>query len=137
MTRKSLPATGQDWETLKATMEEMRQDDVDWKGGRAAVYVFYAGDDVLEVAREAYGMFMSENGLGMARAFPSLRQMEDDLIAMALELLNGGDDAVGNLTSGGTESIFMAVKTARDWARATSRDSTARDRPPLFRPSGV
>lgn len=118
MTRKALPATGQDWETLKATMDDMRQDDVDWRGGRAAVYVFYAGDDVLEVAREAYGMFMSENGLGMARAFPSLRQMEDDLIAMALELLHGSEDAVGNLTSGGTESIFMAVKTARDWARA-------------------
>ncbi|ETW93343.1 MAG: hypothetical protein ETSY1_39620 [Candidatus Entotheonella factor] len=118
MARKTLPATGQDWDTLKATMDEMRQDDVDWRGGRAAVYVFYAGDDVLEVAREAYGMFMSENGLGMARAFPSLRQMEDDLIAMALELLHGGEQAVGNLTSGGTESIFMAVKTARDWARA-------------------
>ncbi len=117
MARKTLPATGQDWDTLKATMDEMRQDDVDWRGGRAAVYVFYAGDDVLEVAREAYGMFMSENGLGMARAFPSLRQMEDDLIAIALELLHGGEYAVGNLTSGGTESIFMAVKTARDWAR--------------------
>ena len=122
MARKTLPETGQDWATLKAAMEEMRQGDVDWQSGRAAVYVFYAGDDVLEVARQAYGMFMSENGLGMARAFPSLRQMEDDLIGMALELLRGGEEAVGNLTSGGTESIFMAVKTARDWARAQRPD---------------
>jgi glutamate/tyrosine decarboxylase-like PLP-dependent enzyme len=81
------------------------------------VYVFYAGDDVLQVAQEAYGMFMSENGLGMMRAFPSLRQMEQDIIAIVLDLLHGGEDAVGNMTSGCTESIFMALKTARDWAR--------------------
>ncbi|WP_179136857.1 pyridoxal phosphate-dependent decarboxylase family protein [Candidatus Entotheonella palauensis] len=67
----------------------------------------------------------------MARAFPSLRQMEDDLIAMALELLHGGEQAVGNLTSGGTESIFMAVKTARDWARAQRPDI---DRPEIVLP---
>jgi glutamate/tyrosine decarboxylase-like PLP-dependent enzyme len=115
--RTILPKTGQDWKTLKTVMTGMRQHDVDWKRGRAAVYVFYAGDDVLQVAQEAYGMFMSENGLGMMRAFPSLRQMEQDIIAIALDLLHGGEDAVGNMTSGGTESIFMALKTARDWAR--------------------
>lgn len=116
--RKTLPTMGQAWEDLKTNMTTMRQHDVDWRHGRAAVYVFYAGDDVLQVAQEAYGMFMSENGLGMARAFPSLRQMEDDIIDIALDLLHGGGEAVGHMTSGGTESIFMAVKTARDWARA-------------------
>jgi glutamate/tyrosine decarboxylase-like PLP-dependent enzyme len=117
-TRKTLPKQGQDWPGLKTTLSAMRQHDVDWKHGRAAVYVFYAGDDVLQVAQAAYGMFMSENGLGMASAFPSLRQMEGDIIGIALDLLHGGAAAVGNMTSGGTESIFLAVKTARDWARA-------------------
>lgn len=127
--RKTLPAQGQDWATLKARMDAMRRGDVDWKNGRAAVYVFYAGDDVLQVAQEAYTMFMSENGLGMARAFPSLQQMEADVIAMAIDLLNGGEAHVGHMTSGGTESIFMAVKTARDWARA--------QRPHIARPELV
>ncbi len=116
--RKGLPAQGQEWQQLKSQMQAMKQDDIAWRDGRAAVYVFYAGDDVLNVAQEAYTLFMSENGLGMARAFPSLRQMEDEVLGIALDLLHGGEAAVGNLTSGGTESIFMAVKTARDWARA-------------------
>jgi glutamate/tyrosine decarboxylase-like PLP-dependent enzyme len=50
--------------------------------------------------------------------FPSLREMQRDIVAMSTALLNGGDDAGGAMTSGGTESIFMAVKTARDKARA-------------------
>lgn len=116
-TRKTLPMHGQDWPTLQATMQAMKHHDVDWRHGRAAVYVFYAGEDVLKVAQEAYSLYLAENGLGMARAFPSLRQMEDDLIAMALSLLHGGEEAVGHLTSGGTESIFLALKAARDWSR--------------------
>ncbi|MEE9608015.1 MAG: aminotransferase class V-fold PLP-dependent enzyme, partial [Myxococcota bacterium] len=50
--------------------------------------------------------------------FPSLRQMEDDVVSMTCGLLHAGDAAGGAMTSGGTESILMAVKTARDRARA-------------------
>ncbi len=122
--RKRLAAEGQEWEQLKSQMQAMKQDDIAWREGRAAVYVFYAGEDVLHVAQEAYTLFMSENGLGMARAFPSLHQMEEEVLDIALDLLHGGEDAVGNMTSGGTESIFMAVKTARDWARVHRPSAT-------------
>jgi glutamate/tyrosine decarboxylase-like PLP-dependent enzyme len=61
-------------------------------------------------------MFFSENGLNPT-AFPSLRKFETEVVRMALSLLNGDGETVGNMTSGGTESILMAVKTARDWAR--------------------
>jgi hypothetical protein len=50
-------------------------------------------------------------------AFPSLKQMEDEVVSMGLGLLHGPDGSVGNITSGGTDSITMAVKTARDYAR--------------------
>jgi glutamate/tyrosine decarboxylase-like PLP-dependent enzyme len=50
--------------------------------------------------------------------FPSLREMQRDVVSMSAGILNGGDDVGGAMTSGGTESIFMAVKTARDRARA-------------------
>ena len=44
-------------------MREYAADDVDWRSGRAAVYVFHAGEDVLRVGR-AYALFQSENALG-------------------------------------------------------------------------
>jgi len=116
-TRTSLPEKGTDWTTLQARMEAMGEGDVDWRSGRAAVYVFHAGEDVLRVAKEAYALYQSENGLGPA-AFPSLARMEREVIDMGLGLLHGPEGACGNLTSGGTESILMAVKTCRDQAAA-------------------
>jgi glutamate/tyrosine decarboxylase-like PLP-dependent enzyme len=59
---------------------------------------------------------MSENGLGAA-AFPSLKRMEDEVVGFALALLQAPEGAAGAITSGGTDSITMAVKAARDHAR--------------------
>ena len=115
--RTVMPEKGTDWSTLQTRMEEMGEGDVDWRSGRAAVYVFHAGEDVLDVAKQAYALYQSENGLGPA-AFPSLARMEREVLDMGLGLLNAPDGACGNLTSGGTESILMAVKTCRDQARA-------------------
>lgn len=112
----TLPRAGKPWRDLEAELDAARADDVDWRRGRTAVYIHYAGDDVLDVAKQAYLKYFSENGLG-PRAFPSLARLEGDVIAMALGLLNGGPEAAGTMTSGGTESIFLAVKSARDWAR--------------------
>jgi glutamate/tyrosine decarboxylase-like PLP-dependent enzyme len=119
--RTALPAKGTDWATLQTRMEEMGESDVDWRSGRAAVYVFHAGEDVLQVAKEAYALYQSENGLGPA-AFPSLARMEGEVIDMGLDLLHAPPGACGNLTSGGTESILMAVKTCRDQAAANGVD---------------
>jgi sphinganine-1-phosphate aldolase len=102
-------------------MIELRGRDVGWRDGRTALHVYYPGDDVLEVAREAYGMFMMESALAPL-AFPSLAEMERELVAAAIELFNGSANAVGSLTSGGTESIFLAMKAARDWTRASRPD---------------
>jgi glutamate/tyrosine decarboxylase-like PLP-dependent enzyme len=112
-----LPAKGVDLETLEARMEVARASDVDWRNGKIGVYIHYAGEDVLAVAKHAYLKFFSENGLG-PKAFPSLAQFEADVVAMTLGLLHGGADACGAMTTGGTESIFLAVKSARDRARA-------------------
>jgi glutamate/tyrosine decarboxylase-like PLP-dependent enzyme len=49
--------------------------------------------------------------------FPSLLKMETEFISMVSNLFHGDEAAVGSMTSGGTESILMAVKAARDWAR--------------------
>jgi len=119
--RTILPAQGTDWKHLQAQMRARAADDADWRSGRTAVYVFNPGDDVLRVAKEAYAMYQSENGLGPL-AFPSLKGMEDEVIDMGLGLLGAPEGACGNMTSGGTESILMAVKTCRDQAAAAGRD---------------
>lgn len=113
---QSLPEHGAAWAETRARMLEMAAGDVKWRDGKAAVYVFNAGEDVERVQKEAYAMFASENGLGPA-AFPSLARMEREVVAGGLALLHGPEGAAGSMTSGGTDSILMAVKAARDYAR--------------------
>ncbi|MDE0757587.1 MAG: hypothetical protein OSB45_05450, partial [Pseudomonadales bacterium] len=112
-----MPAKGTPWETLQPDMIARGQGDAKWREGKTAVYVFNAGEDVARVQKEAYTLYMSENGLGPA-AFPSLMQMERDVVDMGLWLLHGPEGSTGNITSGGTDSITMAVKAARDYAFA-------------------
>ena len=95
----------------------MKARDADWQGGRTWSLIYPAGEDVDAVLREANNLYMFENALNPFR-FPSLRQMEADVVSMTTHLLHGGDEAGGAMTSGGTESILMAVKTARDRGRA-------------------
>jgi glutamate/tyrosine decarboxylase-like PLP-dependent enzyme len=114
--RKPLPQTGAAWPELKARMAGYATGDVAWREGKTAVYVFNAGPEIERVQKEAYAAFMSENGLGPA-AFPSLKRMEEEVVGFGLALLHGPDEATGVITSGGTDSITMAVKAARDFAR--------------------
>ena len=118
-----LPKKGRAWSDLREEMTERASGDVKWRDAKTAVYVFNAGDDVRDVAKHAYAAFMSENGLGPA-AFPSLKQMEDEVVSIGLDLLNGPEGAAGNITSGGTDSITMAIKAARDYARSIGKAKT-------------
>jgi glutamate/tyrosine decarboxylase-like PLP-dependent enzyme len=117
----SLPEQGRGWDELERAMVAMRRADLDWRGGRHAAYVWYASDDVERVAERAYAAFMVENGLG-ARVFPSLRQMESEVVGAVAGLLHGDEATAGHMTSGGTESIFLATAAARGWARAARPD---------------
>ena len=115
-----MPVEGRCWDDVRADMLSRGAGDVAWRDGKTAVYVFNAGEDVHQLQHDAYGLFMAENGLGPL-AFPSLAQMEKDVISMALGLLNGPEGSTGAMTSGGTDSITMAIKTARDYARANGK----------------
>lgn len=112
-----IPPKGIPRDRLLQSMREIHTHDANWRDGRTWSLVFYAGDELLNTLKEAYTMFMSENGLSPI-AFPSLRKFESEVISMATHMLGGGPNATGTMTSGGTESILMAVKTARDRARA-------------------
>ena len=115
-----MPEKGRDWADVRQEMISRGGGDAQWRDGRTAVYVFNAGHEVEQVQQEAYQLYMAENGLGPL-AFPSLAQMEKEVIGMGLGLLHGPEGATGAMTSGGTDSITMAMKTARDYARAQGK----------------
>ena len=111
----ALPHTGMSSEAIFAHLDELKQHDVQWRDGRVFTLVYYAGADVLAVAEEAYRRYASENALN-TDAFPSLRTIQADVVAIVADWLQAGEGA-GFMTSGGTESILMAVKAARERGR--------------------
>ena len=111
-----LPKQGVAKEAIDEQLDQFRKQDVDWSSGRVFGYVFDPGKEALEVGKQAYMKFLTENALDFT-SFPSLYRFEKEIVEMALHHLNGGDRSVGNFTNGGTESIMLAVKSARDHAR--------------------
>ncbi|WP_205473780.1 aminotransferase class V-fold PLP-dependent enzyme [Nocardioides sp. SYSU D00038] len=97
-----------------ARLRERQAADLPVHGGRTLAYVYDSGlAEVDRVGREAVAAYAGSNGLDPT-AFPSLLTMENELVGFALRLLDGPDGAVGTVTSGGTESVLLAVQAARD-----------------------
>ncbi len=109
----TIPTEGMDRQQLLDEMRQMRSGDADWRQGRTWSLVYYADEEHYAFLKEAHNLFFSENGLN-PMAFQSLKQMEAEVVRMTADMLHGDDQVVGTMTSGGTESILMAVKAARD-----------------------
>jgi glutamate/tyrosine decarboxylase-like PLP-dependent enzyme len=113
----AFPAHGRPVDDLIADLRGGRGDDADWRRGRTFSLVYNAADAELERLHEAVAAeYLHENYLNPF-AFPSLLRMEREVVAMGADLLHGNPRS-GKLTSGGTESLFLAVQVARDHARA-------------------
>ena len=110
------PSKGAVPQELLGEISRYRQDDFGWKSGKMFGYVYYPGDETAAVAERVYMMYMHDNTLNPT-AFGSVRRMENELVAMAGDLLHGSRHTTGSVTSGGTESILMAMKVARDRKR--------------------
>lgn len=108
-----LPKIGWSATEVFDSLETLRSKDIRWREGRAFSLAYNAGPDALSVAEEAYRRFSGENALS-TDAFPSLRQIQAEVVAMAGSWLGATSESAGFMTSGGTESILMAVKSARD-----------------------
>ncbi|WAR16693.1 SGPL-like protein [Mya arenaria] len=137
--RVVLPRTGFTADELRSQMEKLlkRESNTD-KDGNVFAYTYTLKDEHYRLQQEAFDMFcektgysgehddivkeffhafMHENALN-PMIFPALRLMETEVVSMTAAMLNGSSETVGFLTSGGTESNLMAVKTFRDMARA-------------------
>jgi glutamate/tyrosine decarboxylase-like PLP-dependent enzyme len=114
---RELPKHGSTLDEVMERLRALQVNDGDYHNARTWGLIYNAGPDVDAVLQAAGGHTLLENALNPF-VFPSLKEMQRDIVAMTASLLHGDDDVGGTMTSGGTESIFMAVKTARDRARA-------------------
>jgi glutamate/tyrosine decarboxylase-like PLP-dependent enzyme len=110
------PRRGRSVDETLAALEARRAGDVDWHRGRMFGLVHDGGPEVTEVAERAALAYLHPNALD-PRAFPSVAELQHDLVGWTAELLHGPAPTAGAVTSGGTESILCAALVARQRAR--------------------
>lgn len=110
------PQKGRGPDELLTELESLKAGDVPWAEGRVFAYIYDAGPVAMQLLKDAYSSFLVENGLDPT-SFPSCLALEKQVIGMAIDLHQGAANAAGSFTSGGTESILLSLKTARDRAR--------------------
>ncbi|MBM7368548.1 pyridoxal phosphate-dependent decarboxylase family protein [Gordonia hydrophobica] len=94
-----------------AELRRLRSTDVPTHGGHILSYVYDSGQARLDrLAADAAELVRPVNGLDPT-VFGSVAAMERDLVPFSAAAL-GGVDAVGTVTSGGTESCLLAVLAA-------------------------
>lgn len=111
------PEVGQSRDEILAALTDFRARDLK-NDGRAFAFIYDAGQATRELARDAFSACMSINGLDPTM-YPSARTIENTVVGACLSLVRAPEGAVGTATAGGTESVMLAVKSARDFARKT------------------
>mgnify|MGYP001588636584 CR=1 FL=1 len=118
--RMAIPANGMDKEKVLSALKDFAGEDPDYKTMKMWSLVYYLGEEHADFLTKAYGMFLSANGLNPL-AFKSLKRIETQVVQMTASLLNGPPTTTGVMTSGGTESCLLAVKTYRDRGHAEKK----------------
>ena len=113
-----IPAVGRDHADILRDMEAMRElEESHWKDGFISGAVYHGDQNHIDFLNQVYAINSQSNPLH-ADVWPSANKFESEIVAMTGNMLGGeGQDVCGTLSSGGTESIMLAMKTYRDWAR--------------------
>ncbi|UFU01542.1 aminotransferase class V-fold PLP-dependent enzyme [Ruania suaedae] len=121
---------------ILAELSRIRHADPPTHGGRVLSYVYDHGRPELDaLAAEAAAMFLPVNGLDPT-TFASVARLERDLVRFTRSVLHGDGEVAGSVTSGGTESCLLAVKSARDcWLAARGETDASGERPELVLPT--
>jgi glutamate/tyrosine decarboxylase-like PLP-dependent enzyme len=117
---KTIPEHGIKRSEVLARLKEFSGEDANYRDSKIWSLVYYLGEEHTAFLKEAYGLYFSENALNPI-AFKSLKHMETEIVQMTGRLLNGDEQIVGTMTSGGTETCLLPVATYRDRARAMRR----------------
>ncbi|TLD21454.1 hypothetical protein PspLS_09024 [Pyricularia sp. CBS 133598] len=111
-----IPKQGWTNEAVRAELESLaNMDHTRWEDGYVSGAVYHGEDELISLQTDAYGKFTVANPIH-PDVFPGVRKMEAEVVAMVLSLFNAPVGAAGVSTSGGTESILMAVLSARQKA---------------------
>jgi len=113
-----IPAQGRNRAEILREMQEIRtREESTWKDGFVSGAVYHGDQEHIEFLNQVYALNSQSNPLH-ADVWPSATKYEAEIVAMTADMLNGTDqDACGTVSSGGTESIMLAMRTYRDWAR--------------------
>ena len=116
-----IPAEGKSREDILAEMQGMADQEKDkWKDGLVSGTVYHGDQDHIDFLNKVYAMNSQTNPLH-SDVFPSISKYESEIIAMTANMLgakNANSEVCGSVSSGGTESILLAMKTYRDRAKA-------------------
>lgn len=115
-----LPKAGRDHKEILRDLEAMRaQEESHWKDGYVSGAVYHGDAEHINFLNQVYAINSQSNPLH-ADVWPSATKFEAEIVSMTANMLGGEDQNVcGTVSSGGTESILLAMKTYRDWARDT------------------
>ena len=111
------PKTPKTRAEVLALLAQAGAHDVRFRDGRLFSLVYGVDEEHARLLAEATAMYLPTNGLGKDALFQSLGRFEEELIGGALALL-GAPEGAGNVTSGGTESIIMGLRAAKEARRA-------------------
>lgn len=117
--RLRFPERGITRDAIRAALAERQAHDVPAHGERNFRPNYYVDDETLALIDEVSAAVAEQNVLYAGSSYPSLKRIEAELVEMGLDLFNAPIDAGGTVTTGGSESNFLAVKTARDVFAAT------------------
>ncbi|RMI34977.1 pyridoxal phosphate-dependent decarboxylase family protein [Nocardia stercoris] len=109
-----MPETGRAVAELLSELDRLKAADLPTRGENVTAYIYDSGrPEVREAAERAYLAMLEINSLDPT-AFPSTVALERSVVATVAARLGGDAATPGIFTSGGTESIMLAVKAARD-----------------------
>ncbi|HEX5653394.1 MAG TPA: aminotransferase class V-fold PLP-dependent enzyme [Chitinophagaceae bacterium] len=111
-----IPPEGERPDLILEQIKKMQQEDIAWEKGKVWSLVYYAGEEHDQLLKAATNALFSSNYLNPL-AFKSLHKMEQEVVHMTINMLHGNEKAVGVMTSGGTESILLAMFCYRQRAR--------------------
>lgn len=115
-----LPSIGRDREEVLAEIGRLAaREQPSWLDGHVSGTVYNGDPEHIEFLNRVYALTSQSNPLH-SDLWPSITKYEAEIVAMTASMLGAGPDApdvCGVVTSGGTESILLAVKTHRDWGR--------------------
>ena len=132
-----LPATGRSRDDILAEMTILRDEEQGrWRDGFVSGAVYHGDAAHIDFLNQVYALNSQSNPLHFD-LWPSTVKYEAEIVAMTAHMLGAGlssDPVVGTVTSGGTESILLAMRAYRDYmARLDSGQMGAGHLPPALR----